>query len=55
MGEFVTRADLSKKLYDGIYAMLCHRLVGLAQATVGSCAMFGSSIRVCVTASLANT
>ena len=42
MGVFVTRADLSKKLYDGIYALLCHRPGGLAQATVGACAMFGA-------------
>ena len=42
MGVFVTHADLSKKLYDGIHALLCHRPGGLAQATIGACAMFGA-------------
>ncbi|MEL6792887.1 MAG: TRAP transporter large permease subunit, partial [Pseudomonadota bacterium] len=42
MGVFVTHADLSRKLYDGIHALLCHRPGGLAQATVGACAMFGA-------------
>ena len=42
MGVFVTHADLSRKLYDGIHALLCHRPVGLAQATIGACAMFGA-------------
>jgi tripartite ATP-independent transporter DctM subunit len=42
MGVFVTHADLSRKLYDGIHALLCHKPGGLAQATVGACAMFGA-------------
>jgi len=42
MGVFVTHANLSKKLYDGIHAFLRHRPGGLAQATVGACAMFGA-------------
>lgn len=42
MGMFVTHADLSRKLYDGFNALLCHRPGGLAQATVGACAMFGA-------------
>ena len=25
MGVFVTHADLSRKLYDGIHALLCHK------------------------------
>lgn len=42
MGVFVTHADLSKKLYDGMYAMIGHWPGGLAQATIGACAMFGA-------------
>ena len=42
MGVFVTHADLSKKLYDGMHAMIGHRPGGLAQATIGACAMFGA-------------
>lgn len=42
MGVFVTHADLSRKLYDGIRALLGHKPGGLAQATVGACAMFGA-------------
>jgi len=42
MGVFVTHADLSKKLYDGMHAMIGHWPGGLAQATIGACAMFGA-------------
>jgi len=42
MGVFVTRADLSRKLYDGMFAMMGHWPGGLAQATIGACAMFGA-------------
>lgn len=42
MGVFVTHADLSKKLYDGMYALMGHWRGGLAQATIGACAMFGA-------------
>lgn len=42
MGVFVTHADLSKKLYDGMFAMMGHWRGGLAQATIGACAMFGA-------------
>lgn len=42
MGVFVTHADLSRKLYDGVHSMVCHKPGGLAQATIGACAMFGA-------------
>ena len=42
MGVFVTHADLSGKLYDGMYALIGHWRGGLAQATIGACAMFGA-------------
>ncbi|NVK72042.1 MAG: TRAP transporter large permease [Oceanospirillaceae bacterium] len=42
MGVFVTYADLSKKLYDGMYALVGHWRGGMAQATIGACAMFGA-------------
>lgn len=42
MGVFVTKADLSGKLYDGMNALIGHWRGGLAQATIGACAMFGA-------------
>ena len=42
MGVFVTHADLSKKLYDGMHALIGHWPGGLAHATIGACAMFGA-------------
>lgn len=42
MGVFVTHADLSRKLYDGMHALVGHLPGGLAQSTVAACAMFGA-------------
>ncbi|MEP4037904.1 TRAP transporter large permease [Pseudophaeobacter sp.] len=42
MGVFVTHADLSQRLYDGMHALVGHWRGGLAQATIGACAMFGA-------------
>jgi len=42
MGVLVTHADLSRKLYDGMHALVGHRRGGLAQSTIAACAMFGA-------------
>ncbi len=42
MGAFVTHADISRKLYDGMHALVGHWPGGLAQATIGTCALFGA-------------
>lgn len=42
MGVFATYAGLSRQLYDAAYAFLGHYRGGLALATIGACAAFGS-------------
>jgi tripartite ATP-independent transporter DctM subunit len=42
MGNFVTRAGLSKELYQAAYAFIGHRRGGLAMSTVLACAGFGA-------------
>ena len=42
MGVFATYAGLSRQLYDAAYAFLGHYRGGLALATMGACAAFGS-------------
>jgi len=42
MGVFVTHAKLSRKLYDGMHALVGHRPGGLAQSTIAACGMFGA-------------
>ena len=42
MGVFVTHAELSRKLYDGMHALVGHRPGGLAQTTIAACGMFGA-------------
>lgn len=42
MGVFATYAGLSRQLYDAAYAFLGHFRGGLALATIGACAAFGS-------------
>ena len=42
MGNFATRAGLSRELYTASYAFLGHRRGGLASATVVACAGFGA-------------
>lgn len=42
MGVFAAHAGLSRNLYDGFYAFVGHFRGGLAMATVGACAGFGS-------------
>lgn len=42
MGVFAAHAGLSRNLYEGVYALVGHVRGGLALATVGACAAFGS-------------
>ena len=42
MGQFATKARLNKALFDSARAWIGHHRGGLAMATVGGCAMFGS-------------
>jgi TRAP-type mannitol/chloroaromatic compound transport system permease large subunit len=42
MGSFATAAGLSEDLYRIAYAFVGHRRGGLAMATIGGCAGFGS-------------
>lgn len=42
MGNFITRARLSKELYSAAYAFLGHRKGGLAMSTVVACGGFGA-------------
>jgi tripartite ATP-independent transporter DctM subunit len=42
MGNFVTRAGLSRELYQAAYAFIGHRRGGLAMSTVLACAGFGA-------------
>lgn len=42
MGNFITRARLSKELYAAAYAFLGHRKGGLAMSTVVACGGFGA-------------
>jgi C4-dicarboxylate transporter, DctM subunit len=42
MGNFVTRAGLSRELYQAAYAFIGHRRGGLAMSTVAACAGFGA-------------
>lgn len=55
MGSFVTRAGLSRELYDASYAFLGHRRGGLAMATIVACGGFsaicGSSLATAATMS----
>ena len=53
MGNFVTRAGMSRELYRAAYAFVGHRRGGLAMSTILACAGFGaicgSSIATCAT------
>jgi tripartite ATP-independent transporter DctM subunit len=53
MGNFISRAGMSGRLYDASYAWLGHRPGGLARATIVSCAGFsavcGSSLATTAT------
>lgn len=42
MGNFVTRAGMSKELYSAAYAFVGHRRGGLAMSTILACAGFGA-------------
>jgi len=42
MGNFITRARLSKELYAAAYAFLGHRKGGLAMSTIVACGGFGA-------------
>jgi C4-dicarboxylate transporter DctM subunit len=42
MGEFATRAGMSRALYRTAAALLGHRKGGLAMASIGGCAAFGA-------------
>ena len=42
MGNFVTRAGLSRDLYQAAYAFIGHRRGGLALSTIAACAGFGA-------------
>jgi len=42
MGNFVTRAGLSRELYQAAYAFIGHRRGGLAMSTILACAGFGA-------------
>jgi C4-dicarboxylate transporter, DctM subunit len=42
MGNFVTRAGMSKELYQAAYAFIGHRRGGLAMSTILACAGFGA-------------
>ena len=42
MGNFVTRAGLSRELFQAAYAFIGHRRAGLALSTIAACAGFGA-------------
>ena len=42
MGSFVTRAGMSRDLYQAAYAVIGHRRGGLAMSTIAACAGFGA-------------
>ncbi|MEZ5727093.1 MAG: TRAP transporter large permease [Burkholderiaceae bacterium] len=42
MGNFVTRAGMSRELYNAAYALIGHRRGGLALSTILACAGFGA-------------
>ena len=42
MGNFVTRAGMSRDLYQAAYALIGHLRGGLALSTIGACAGFGA-------------
>jgi C4-dicarboxylate transporter DctM subunit len=42
MGNFVTRAGMSRDLYQAAYALVGHRRGGLSMATIAACAGFGA-------------
>jgi tripartite ATP-independent transporter DctM subunit len=42
MGNFVTRAGMSRDLYRAAYAFIGHRRGGLAMSTIAACAGFGA-------------
>ena len=42
MGNFVTRAGMSRELYTAAYAFIGHRRGGLAMSTIAACAGFGA-------------
>ena len=42
MGNFVTRAGMSRDLYQAAYAFVGHRRGGLALSTIAACAGFGA-------------
>jgi tripartite ATP-independent transporter DctM subunit len=42
MGNFVTRAGMSRELYQAAYALIGHKRGGLAMSTIAACAGFGA-------------
>ena len=42
MGNFVTRAGMSRDLYQAAYALIGHRRGGLSMSTIAACAGFGA-------------
>jgi C4-dicarboxylate transporter, DctM subunit len=42
MGNFVTRAGMSRDLYQAAYTLIGHRRGGLAMSTIAACAGFGA-------------
>ncbi len=42
MGNFVTRAGMSRELYEAAYAFIGHRRAGLSMSTIVACAGFGA-------------
>ena len=42
MGNFVTRAGMSRELYQAAYAFIGHRRAGLSMSTIVACAGFGA-------------
>ena len=42
MGNFVTRAGLSRELYHAAYTLIGHKRGGLAMSTIAACAGFGA-------------
>lgn len=42
MGNFVTRAGMSRDLYQAAYVLIGHRRGGLASSTIAACAGFGA-------------
>src|SRR5690606_21574545 len=42
MGAFAARAGLSASLFQSLHALIGHWRGGLASATIGACALFGS-------------